>query len=116
MAKLPVRRLPDMNMLRMPWSGEVAATPAFAGVDSGGTPPSGGLTIGKRSRERERLPLRSFKTREVQKRFGLILAAKMLGLMAVVAIVAVFFYLFESAAGASPMQARRFGTRMPMAP
>ena len=48
------------------------------------------------------MPIRSFKEREFQKRFGVLLAAKMIGLLAVVGIVALFFYLFETQAGASP--------------
>ena len=53
----------------------------------------------------QRLPIRSFGQRETQKRFALLLAAKMLGIVAVAAIVAVAVYLFETAAGAAPSQA-----------
>jgi len=51
------------------------------------------------------LPLRSFKTKEVQKRFGLILASKMIGVMLAFGLLAIFYYLFETKAGASPTQA-----------
>ena len=93
-------------MLRLPWSGEVAATPALAGVGSGGTPPgSGGLLTGRRSRREPRLPLRSFREREIQKRFGVLLVAKMLGIAALFGLIYLFFFLFETAAGAAPAQA-----------
>lgn len=49
--------------------------------------------------------MRSFKQREVQKRFGLILASKMLGVAALVAAIALFYFLFETAAGAAPAEA-----------
>ena len=55
--------------------------------------------------ERERLPISAFKTREVQKRFGVLLAGKMLGLLAVAVIIGTLFYLFETAAGAAPAEA-----------
>ncbi len=51
--------------------------------------------------ERTRLPIRSFKERETQKRFGVLLAAKMLGVLGAAGVVLLGFYLFETAAGAS---------------
>jgi len=45
------------------------------------------------------------KQRPVQKRFGLLLMAKMLGLGAVALIIGLFAFLFETSAGAAPAQA-----------
>jgi Amt family ammonium transporter len=56
-------------------------------------------------RRRERLPVRAFRERDTQKRFVLLLVAKMLGLAAVGLLVALAVYLFETAAGASTAQA-----------
>jgi Amt family ammonium transporter len=52
-----------------------------------------------------RRPIRSFKERETQKRFALLLIAKMLGLAAVGALVMLGIYLFETSAGASTAEA-----------
>ena len=54
-----------------------------------------------RFRRVERLPLRAFRTREVQKRFALILAAKMIGLGLVAGFISLFAWFFLTAAGAS---------------
>ena len=58
-----------------------------------------------RSRRGRRRTVGAFREREVQKRFGVILAGKMLGLAAVGALIGFAFFLFETAAGASPAQA-----------
>jgi Amt family ammonium transporter len=47
----------------------------------------------------------AFKTKEVQKRFGILLVGKVLGVLATVFGIALFAFLFESAAGAAPAQA-----------
>ncbi|MCU1357140.1 MAG: ammonium transporter [Acidimicrobiales bacterium] len=47
----------------------------------------------------------SFKERDVQKRFGVLLAGKIVGVAAVFAFIAGFAFFFETAAGASPGQA-----------
>ncbi len=94
-----------MNMLRLPWSGDVAAAPVLAGVGSGGPPPPGdGPSPTRRFRKRQRLPLSAFGQRDVQKRFGAVLAGKMLGLLAVVGVMFGFTYFFGTAAGAAPLQ------------
>ena len=56
-------------------------------------------------RRPKRLPISAFKQRETQKRFGALLAGKMLGLAAAAGVVGLAFFLFETAAGASPAQA-----------
>ncbi|MET0919566.1 MAG: ammonium transporter [Acidimicrobiia bacterium] len=57
-------------------------------------------------RERTRLPISAFKERETQKRFGVLLAAKMLGIVAVAGVLMLAYVLFETAAGAAtPAQA-----------
>jgi ammonium transporter, Amt family len=48
----------------------------------------------------ERLPITSFKERDTQKRFAVLLTGKMAGLAAAVGVIAFAFYMFESAAGA----------------
>ena len=95
-----------MNMLRLPWSGSEAGTPALAGVGSGGSssyrdaePP------GEELRGRKRLPISSFKERATQKRFGVLLAGKMGGLAAAGAVIFGFVWMFDTAAGAAPSQA-----------
>jgi Amt family ammonium transporter len=55
--------------------------------------------------ERRRLPVSSFRQRETQKRFGVLLAGKVGGLVLVAGIIALAVYLFERAAGAAPAQA-----------
>src|SRR5262249_48175972 len=53
----------------------------------------------------ERLPIRAFKERPTQKRFAILLAAKMIGLLAVGVVIWLAVYLFETAAGAAPAEA-----------
>jgi Amt family ammonium transporter len=70
---------------------------------------TGGLrrSIAGRRRERSpsrRLPVSAFREREVQKRFGVILAGKMAGLVGAAAVIGLAFYLFEDVAGASVLQ------------
>jgi Amt family ammonium transporter len=48
-----------------------------------------------------RLPISAFKTRETQKRFGALLAGKMIGLFGAAAAIGLAFFLFESAVGAA---------------
>ncbi|CAN5695196.1 ammonium transporter [soil metagenome] len=106
MAKLPLRTVPPMNMLRLPWSGSEAGTPALAGVGSGGSPSHWDETPpGDTIRRRKRLPVSSFKERDVQKRFGLLLAGKVIGVAGVFAVMFGFTYFFSTAAGAAPAQA-----------
>ncbi|QXC63057.1 ammonium transporter [Aquihabitans sp. G128] len=95
-----------MNMLRLPWSGSEAATPALAGVGSGGSPSfSDGTPPAQTFRGRQRLPISSFKERETQKRFGVLLAGKVIGIAGVFGVMALFTYFFSTAAGATPAQA-----------
>jgi Amt family ammonium transporter len=54
-------------------------------------------------RRSERLPVSAFRQRETQKRFAVLLAGKMIGLVAVAAVVGLGIYFFESQAGALPM-------------
>jgi len=49
--------------------------------------------------------MRSFRNKEVQKNFGLFLAAKMIGLAITAGALMLFVYLFSTKAGASPTQA-----------
>ncbi len=68
---------------------------------------TGGLGRRKERRERlpaQRLPITAFRQRDVQKRFGIILAGKMAGLVAAGAVIGLAFYLFEDMAGASVLQ------------
>jgi ammonium transporter, Amt family len=54
----------------------------------------------RRRRQGERLPVSAFKTRSVQKRFALLLTAKLAGLGAVLGLMQVVTYLLGSPAGA----------------
>ncbi len=92
-----------MNTFRLPWTGEVAGSLALSGADIDHAPPPNGRSLLGRHRS-GRLPVRSFKDREVQKRFGVILAGKMIGLALVGAALMLFAYLFEAKAGAAPAQ------------
>jgi Amt family ammonium transporter len=56
-------------------------------------------------RREPRLPITAFKERETQKRFGVLLTAKMIGLLAAAGVMALLFYFFETAAGAATGQA-----------
>jgi ammonium transporter, Amt family len=56
-------------------------------------------------RRRQRLPISALKQRETRSRFAVLLAGKMIGLAAAGAVVALAFFFFETAAGASPAQA-----------
>jgi Amt family ammonium transporter len=67
-------------------------------------PPFNAPKVARAPRE-PRLPISAFKQRETQKRFGILLGAKMLGLVAAAAVAALFFYLFETAAGAATADA-----------
>jgi Amt family ammonium transporter len=91
-----------MNMLRLPWTGS-AGSPALAGIDPGGSSSLPDLAPPGR-RSRARLPLNSFKQREVQKRFGVILAGKMAGLTAAMGVIFGAIWMFDTAAGASTAQ------------
>lgn len=92
-----------MNTFRLPWSGEVAGSLALSGADIDHVPqPTGHSLLGRP--KAKRMPVRSFRNREVQKRFGAILAGKMIGLLAVAAVLVFFAYLFETRAGAAPAQ------------
>ncbi len=51
-----------------------------------------------------RLPVSAFKEREVQKRFGLVLAGKVGGLLLAGGVIAAGFYLFGQTAGATALQ------------
>lgn len=93
-----------MHTYRLPWTGDVAGSLAVAGTDDHHSPPAARRSLLRRPRP-ERLPVRAFRTREVQKRFGLILVGKMLGMATLLGAIALFVYLFESAAGAAPAQA-----------
>ncbi|MCU1499927.1 MAG: ammonium transporter [Acidimicrobiales bacterium] len=105
MAKLPLRTVRPMNMLRLPWSGSEAGIPALAGVGSGGTSSvPDGMRPGGRVRKRPRLPINAFKDRAVQKRFGLILGAKMIGITAVFGAIMGFTWFIGGPAGASGLQ------------
>ncbi len=68
------------------------------------TDPPGRRLLARR-RGRERLPITAFRERETQKRFAVLLSAKMLGLAGVVGVMALFSYLLESQAGALPIAA-----------
>ena len=95
-----------MNMLRVPSSGDaVGLAPLAAGVGPGTAESLDDRRAPGRFRGRERLPVSSFRERETQKRFGALLAGKMLGLAATFGVIAAFAFLFETAAGASPAQA-----------
>jgi Amt family ammonium transporter len=59
---------------------------------------------------RERLPISAFKERGTQKRFGLLLISKALGLVAAAGVIALVIFLFEAQAGASPAQAAEKAT------
>ena len=96
-----------MNTFRLPWTGEVAGSLALSGADDHAPPPIGRTLLGKP--KYKRLPVRSFKNPEVQKRFGVILAGKMLGIAALFGAIFLFYFLFETAAGASPAQAAKAG-------
>jgi len=98
-----------MNTFRLPWSGEVAGSLALSGADIDHVPqPIGRNFLGKP--KYKRMPISSFKDREVQKRFGVILAGKMLGIVAMFGAIFLFYFLFETAAGAAPSQAAKAGT------
>ena len=58
-----------------------------------------------RWRRRERLPLSALRTREVQKRFAVIFAAKAIGLSLVVGFMSLFAWFFSTAASADTGQA-----------
>ncbi|WP_426574400.1 ammonium transporter [Aquihabitans sp. McL0605] len=94
-----------MNTFRLPWSGEVAGSLALSGADIDHAPP--GTRRGLFGRQRpERMPVSAFKnSKEVRKNFGIFLAAKMISLAIVAGVLMLFMYLFETRAGASPMQA-----------
>ena len=97
-----------MNTFRLPWSGEVAGSLALSGADPHPSPtPIGRNFLGKP--KYKRMPVRSFKDREVQKRFGVILAGKMLGIVALFGAIGLFYFLFETAAGAAPSQTAKAG-------
>jgi Amt family ammonium transporter len=86
----------------------VAGSLALSGADIDQSPPPIGRTfLGKP--KYKRMPIGSFKNREVQKRFGVILAGKMLGIAALFGAIFLFYFLFETAAGASPAQAAKAG-------
>jgi Amt family ammonium transporter len=102
MAKSAIRTLRRMNTFRLPWTGDAAGSLAFAGADDHHAPPIGRTLLGRP--KRARLPVRSFKDRDVQKRFGVILAGKMAGLLIVGAALLLFAYLFDARAGAAPLQ------------
>ncbi|MGN6693150.1 MAG: hypothetical protein ACTHN0_03155, partial [Aquihabitans sp.] len=92
-----------MNTFRLPWSGEVAGSLALSGADIDHVPqPTGRSFLGKPTYKR--MPVRSFKNREVQKRFGVILAGKMIGLAVVGAVLMFLAYMFQTKAGAAPAQ------------
>ena len=97
-----------MNTFRLPWTGEVAGSLALSGADDHHAPPPIGRTLLGRPKQK-RMPIRSFKNPEVQKRFGVILAGKMLGIAALFGAIFLFYFLFETAAGASPAQAAKAG-------
>ncbi|MFN8019547.1 MAG: hypothetical protein U0P45_15705, partial [Acidimicrobiales bacterium] len=92
-----------MNSFRLPWAGEMVGTPALAGV-SHTTAPPGRRSLLRRHRP-ERLPISALKQRDVQKRVGIIFLGKVLGLMAAAGFLLLFYFLFETAAGASPAEA-----------
>lgn len=92
-----------MNTFRLPWSGEVAGSLALSGADIHTDPPGTRRTLFGRQRP-ERMPIRSFRNPEVQKRFGVILAGKMIGLAIAGAALMLFVYLFNAKAGAAPAQ------------
>jgi Amt family ammonium transporter len=89
-------------MLRLPWAGDAGA-PALAGVPTQPSPPGSRRSLVGRARP-ERLPVRALKQRDVQKRVGVIFLGKILGVMAALGTLGLFYFLFETAAGASPAQ------------
>ncbi|HWJ98949.1 MAG TPA: ammonium transporter [Acidimicrobiales bacterium] len=92
-----------MSNLQLPWAGELRS-PALAGVvPPGASSRSSGPLLGRGPRQRK--PISAFKEGPTQKRFALLLAAKVLGVVALAGVIGLFSFLFETAAGAAPAQA-----------
>jgi Amt family ammonium transporter len=96
-----------MNQLRLPSTGKAVSRV----VRGAGSAPAAARSDREPRQRRfrrsrgDRLPVSAFKQREVQRRFGVLLAGKVLGIGATFGVIALFGFLFETAAGAAPAQA-----------